>query len=112
MLLDFWATWCPPCIAEIPNVKNTYAKYKDQKFEIIGISLDNSPAPLEEYITSERIAWRQYWDNGAKITQLYNVRAIPSTFLIDGEGTIREVNFRGITLENAVAELVHENLGN
>lgn len=112
VLLDFWATWCPPCIAEMPNVKNTYAKYRNQKFEIIGISLDQSTAPLEAYIASEGLAWRQYWDNGSRIASMYNVRAIPSTFLIDGAGIIRQVNLRGSALEIAVAELVRENLEN
>ena len=112
VLLDFWATWCPPCIAEMPNVKNTYAKYKNQKFEIIGISLDQSMEPLETYVASEGLAWRQYWDNGGRIASMYNVRAIPSTFLIDGAGVIRQVNLRGSALETAVAELVRENLEN
>ena len=112
VLLDFWATWCPPCIAEMPNVKRTYAKYRNQKFEIIGISLDRSTAPLEEYIANEGLAWRQYWDNGGRIANMYNVRSIPSTFLIDGAGTIRQVNLRGSALEMAVAELVRENLEN
>ena len=110
MLLDFWATWCGPCIAEIPNVKRTYAKYKDQKFQIIGISLDRSITPLEEYIEKKELGWVHYWDNSGKVSNMYKVRAIPSTFLIDGEGTIRKTNLRGHTLEHAVEELVTENL--
>ena len=112
VLLDFWATWCPPCIAEMPNVKATYAKYKNHKFEIIGISLDRSITPLEAYIASEGLTWRQYWDSNVRISNMYNVRAIPSTFLIDGAGIIRRVNLRGSALEMAVDELVRENLKN
>ena len=110
VLLDFWATWCPPCIAEMPNVKKTYEKYKDQKFQIIGISLDRSKEPLEAYIEKEGLAWLHYWDNIGKVSNLYKVQAIPSTFLIDGEGVIRKANLRGHALEHAVAELVGENL--
>lgn len=110
VLLDFWATWCPPCIAEIPNVKKTYKKYKDQKFQIVGISLDRSKEPLAAYIEKENLTWLHYWDNTGKIANLYKVVGIPSTFLIDGEGVIRKTNLRGYRLETAVAELVKENL--
>ena len=112
VLLDFWATWCGPCIAEMPNVKLAYAKHRDRKFQIIGISLDSSIAPLEAYIQREGIEWRQYLDSTSQISGLYNVRAIPSTFLIDGTGIVRRVNLRGLALESAVSELVRENLGN
>ena len=112
VLLDFWATWCGPCIAEMPNVKLAYAKHRDRKFQIIGISLDSSIAPLEAYIQREGIEWRQYLDSTGQISGLYNVRAIPSTFLIDGTGIVRRVNLRGLALESAVSELVRENLAN
>ena len=110
VLLDFWATWCGPCKTEMPYVKKVYAKYRDQQFEIIGISLDRAKAPLESYIEKEEIAWPQFLDQAGKIATMYNVSAIPSTFLIDGEGIIRKVNLRGNALEPAVAELVKENL--
>ena len=110
VLLDFWATWCGPCIREMPNVKRTYEKYKDQKFQIIAISLDRSQQPLEAFIEREGLAWVHYWDKSQKITNQYGVRGIPSTFLLDGEGVIRKTNLRGHSLETAVAELVKENL--
>ena len=109
VLLDFWATWCIPCLAEIPHLKQVYDKYKDQKFEIIGISLDQTQAVLDSYIEEQNITWTQFLDSGV-VAKMYNVTGIPATFLIDGEGIVRKVELRGRALEEAVAELVQENL--
>lgn len=110
VLLDFWATWCFPCKAEMPNLKRVYEKYKDQKFEIIGISLDHGRAVLDSYTQKENITWQQFLDSTGTVTKMYNVTGIPATFLIDGDGIVRKVGLRGRVLEAAVAELVKENL--
>ena len=110
VFLDFWATWCPPCINAIPNIRKTYEKYKDQKFQVIGISLDRSIEPLKAYIEKENLGWLHYWDKSSIVSNTYQVRGIPSTFLIDGEGVIRKTNLHGAALKTAVAKLVKENL--
>ena len=108
VLLDFWATWCAPCRAEMPFVKSTYQKYKNQNFEIIGISLDQDLNELTTYLETEGITWPQYYDNAGQISNLYQVQAIPTTYLIDSKGIIRYANLRGNALENAVRQLVLE----
>ncbi len=110
VLLDFWATWCPPCINAIPNIRKTYEKYKDQKFQVIGISLDRSIEPLKAYIEKENLGWLHYWDKSSIVSNTYQVRGIPSTFLIDGKGVIRKTNLHGAAFRRAVAKLVKENL--
>ena len=109
VLLDFWATWCIPCRAEMPHLKKVYDTYKDQKFEIIGISLDQSKSALDSYIEKQNITWQQFLDKSG-VAKMYNVTGIPATFLIDGDGIIREVKLRGRALEEAIEELVKENL--
>ena len=112
ILLDFWAVWCGPCIAEMPNVKGVYEKYKEDNFQIIGISLDESRNTLVGYLEKEGITWPQVFDgNGWKnqVAQIYGIRAIPHMYLIDGEGVVRKSGVRGHALEPAVAELIQEN---
>ena len=111
VLLDFWATWCEPCMAELPNVKEIYKKYHDRGFEIIGISLDTSESALRSELQKQGITWPQYydgkgWDN--QIAALYRVFAIPATFLLDREGIIRYRDLRGQELADKVAELLAE----
>jgi peroxiredoxin len=111
VLLDFWATWCRPCIAEMPNVKRIYKQYQKEGFEIIGISLDHSKAPLESYIKKNDIDWPQYYDGAAwnnEIAKKYKVRSIPATYLLDRKGKIRYKSVRGSQLARAVEELIKE----
>ena len=112
ILLDFWAVWCGPCRAEMPNVKSVYAKYKDQNFQIVGISLDQDRSKLVAYMKEQGITWPQFFDGNGwenKIAQMYQVNSIPRMYLIDGEGVIRKADVRGPALEPAVAELIREN---
>jgi len=102
VLIDFWATWCGPCVYEIPNVKAAYEKYKDKGFEIIGISLDRERSKLEAFIKEKNITWPQIFDEQRKISNAYGVKAIPSTFIIDKEGKIAAIEVGGAGLAPAI----------
>ncbi len=107
VLVDFWATWCGPCIAELPNVLKAYEKHHGKGFEIVGISLDSDRAKLDKFITDRKLTWPQYFDGKGWQTKLagaYGVNSIPATYLLDGEGNIIAKNLRGAALEEAVAK--------
>jgi peroxiredoxin len=109
VLLDFWATWCGPCVGELPNVLKTYEKHHDQGFDIIGISLDQDEARLKSFIEQRKMPWQQYFDGkgwGNKLALKYGIISIPQTYLLDGTGTIIGRDLRGEELEAAVAAAV------
>ena len=105
VLLDFWATWCGPCVGELPMVKATYNKYHDEGFEVVGVSLDQSEADLRGFIKARAMPWPQIFDQkpfrGPNATN-YKIAAIPFTLLIGKDGKIVDVNARGWHLPLAV----------
>ncbi len=109
VLIDFWATWCGPCVAELPNVKAAYDKYHAKGFEIIGISLDKDRDALTGFLKENPMGWRQYFDGLGwknKVSTRFGVDSIPATFLLDGEGRIVAKNLRGDELDRKLATLL------
>lgn len=109
VLIDFWASWCGPCIQEMPNVKKAYAQYKDKGFEIVAISLDGEADAWKQSIKDLGITWPQMsdlkaWDSEA--AKLYGVSGIPHTILLDKDGKILEKNLRGEKISETLAKLL------
>ncbi len=108
VLIDFWASWCKPCRADMPFVVSLYKKYKNKGFEIFGVSLDKDKQNWIEAIKQDGITWPQvsdlkFWNS--EVVQTFNVEAIPYTILIDKDGKIIAKGLRGEELENKLKEL-------
>jgi peroxiredoxin len=105
VLVDFWAAWCKPCRMENPNVVNAYQKYKDEGFQILGVSLDRNKEDWVEAIEKDNLTWHQVWDEDNEAAIKYNVNAIPANFLLNPEGEIVAKNLRGEALQEKLAEI-------
>jgi thiol-disulfide isomerase/thioredoxin len=88
VLLDFWATWCGPCIAATPGLVRLQKKYAEAPFTLVGVSLDRNKDAWRSYIEKEKMEWPQYLDNG-RVASLFKVRPIPTYIILDHEGAVR-----------------------
>lgn len=110
VLIDFWATWCEPCVEGFPAIKETYQRLHEKGFEIIGISLDQKKDALTAFVEKEKVPWPQYFDEGGegnKIADEFQVASIPTLWLVDKKGVLRDVSARedlAVRVEKLLAE--------
>ena len=104
VLVDFWATWCGPCKAEIPNIAAVYEKYKGEDFDVLSIAVWDDPADTKVSAKEHGVVWNQIINAQQVPTDLYGIEGIPHIILFGPDGTILKRNLRGEDIESAVAE--------
>lgn len=107
--LDFWASWCAPCVALLPDLKEVWTEYQNKDFVVVGISFDSNQQTWKNYIASEQLNWVHTIDDGRSVrgaAQLYQVTAIPQSYLIDTNGIVIARNIHGDALRDSLNALL------
>lgn len=114
VLVDFWATWCGPCLQELPHVQAAYDKHHADGFEVVAVSLDDDRELLAEFVKAHKLPWpqifypEQHGRGGSPLATAHGITGIPATFLLDAEGKVDQTNLRGERLEKEVARLLNK----
>ncbi len=113
VLVDFWATWCRPCLAEIPNIEQTFAAHNKDGFEVIGINLDEDRAKLDSFLSSQKLPWSTYVSGkpdgigfDTPLAKKIGIAAIPFIAILGKDGNVAAVHIRGEKLESTIVELL------
>ena len=105
VFLNFWATWCPPCRAEMPDIEALHRKYRDRGVVVLGVDLRESESTVRTYLERGGYTWTFLIDTTGRVASAYRVSAIPTSFFIDREGVIRAVVIGGMTASTMEARL-------
>lgn len=89
VFLNFWATWCPPCRAEMPSMETLHQRYKNQAFQILAVSVQEEPSVVKTFLSQNSFTFTIALDSKGEASQLYGIRGIPATFIIDQKGTLQ-----------------------
>jgi thiol-disulfide isomerase/thioredoxin len=110
VVVDFWASWCLPCVGELPRLRKLHEKYQGDGLRIVGVSLDVTRPALEKFLKTNPLPWPQiYFDEDGKrfwdspVARQFNIRAIPSVMVIDREGKVVASGIHGVAVERVVA---------
>jgi thiol-disulfide isomerase/thioredoxin len=108
VLIDFWATWCSPCLAELPRLQEAYRKYKGAGFEILSVSLDETRVAVADFVKVRKLPWVQLHNAtaGADLVEAFGVSSIPATYLVDPEGKVIALDLRGPAVDTTLAKLM------
>jgi thiol-disulfide isomerase/thioredoxin len=108
VLVDFWATWCAPCLAELPRLQGAYGKYHPAGLEVVAVSLDETRGAVADFVKVRNLPWIQVHNAtaGADLVEAFGVSSIPASYLVDPEGRIVRLDLRGPALEITLAKLI------
>ena len=110
ILIDFWATWCRPCLAEMPHLIAAWERFQGSNVMFFGVSADREQAKLDAVLEEMGISWPQHFDGQTRnrVVELFNVRRFPSNVIVDAKGRVRVYNIKGPGVERIIRELLEE----
>lgn len=109
-LINVWATWCPPCRAEMPTIETTYEQYRDQGFTVLAVNLQEDPRAVASFMREYKLTFPALLDLDGAVSRTYQVSSLPSSFFVDRKGIIRAV-YRGPMPRSVISGTVAQLLG-
>ena len=109
VLIDFWGTWCPPCVRAVPSLRKLQKQHAQDAFVILGVSSDKNGKVWSDFVAKNAMVWPQYWDEDRSVQRTFGVKVFPTYVLLDGDGIERlRVSGAGYHESKVLAETIEK----